>query len=178
MKKRISLALFVLLLTPFASAADKYVSTEFGFAASFPANVVRSQINSDAASFTANAPGGAWVAEVKVAKNVAMPKEITKAVMAARLANVLKEGGMTQVGSTSLTTFQDHPTLLATATFIVNNQDTNFVAYPVVVDIKLIFVSNRNLTKGQNRVYTVSGRAIQGKDRSAIQPFLDSFELR
>jgi hypothetical protein len=177
MKTKISLLIFLMSLATLAAAADKYVSTDFGFAGSYPAEVVRSQTTSDAASFTASAPASAWVAQVKVAKNVAMPQEITKQFMEAKLAEILGGGGMTQTGTSSYTTFGGHPALLATATFLVNNQYTNFVSYSAVVDMKLIFVKSRQLN-GQNRVYWVAGWAIQGKDRSGIQPFLDSFELR
>jgi len=92
--------------------------------------------------------------------------------MEAKLGEVLRDGGMTQTGASSYTTFHGYPALLATATFFVDNRHTQHVEYPVVVDMKLIFV------KGQNRVYWVAGWAIQGGDRSRIQPFLDSFELR
>lgn len=177
MRTKILLAL-LLLPAAWASAAAKYVSTDFGFAASYPAEVVRSQITSDVASFTAGAPAGAWVAQVKVVKNVAMPQEITKQFMEAKLAEILSSGGMTQTGASSYTTFEGHPALLATATFLVNNQYTNFVSYNAAVDMKLIFVKSENLIKGQNRVYWVAGWAIQGKDRSGIQPFLESFELK
>jgi len=98
--------------------------------------------------------------------------------MEGKLKEVLRDGGMTQTGATSYTTFQGHPALVATATFIINNGETNFVSYSAVVDMKLIFVKGQNLIKGQNRVYWVAGWAIQGKDRSGIQRFLDSFELR
>jgi hypothetical protein len=172
MKTKISLLLFGILIATFASATNKYVSADFGFAAAYPADVVRTQIASDVASFVANAPGGAWVAEVKAFKDVAMPKEVTGEFMEAKLAEVLKAGGMTQTGASSYTTFHGCPTLLATATFFINNRDTQHVFYAVVVDMKLIFV------KGQNRVYWVAGWAVQGEDRSGIQPFLDSFELR
>jgi hypothetical protein len=170
MKTKISLLLFLLSLATIASAAAKYVSTDFGFAASYPADVVRSQVTSDEASFTASAPASAWVAQVKVLKHVAMPHELSKQFMEAKLGEILSSGGMTQTGATSYTTIHGHPALLATATFVVNNQYTNFVSYNAPVDMKLIFV--------KNRVYWVAGWAIQGKDRSAIQPFLDSFELR
>ena len=181
MKTKTSLLLLVILIliATFASAADKYVSTDFGFAASFPANVVRTQTASDVASFVASAPGGgAWVAQVKVTKNVVMPQKVTKEFMEAKLAEVLKGGFMTQTGASSYTTFHGYPALLATATFIINNRDTNFVSYSAVIDMKLIFVKSANLVNGQNRVYWVSGWAIQGQDRSGIQSFLDSFELR
>jgi hypothetical protein len=178
MKTKISLALFLISLATLASAADKYVSTDFGFAGSYPADVVRSQIASDVASFTATAPASAWVAQVKVVKNVTMPQEITKQFMDAKLAEILRGGGMTQTGASSYTTFEGHPALLATANFIVNNQFTNFVSYNAPVDMKLIFVKSPRPLNGQNRIYWVAGWAIQGKDRSAIQPFLDSFELR
>ncbi|HEY6304542.1 MAG TPA: hypothetical protein VIX14_15905 [Terriglobales bacterium] len=180
MKTTTSLLLLVILilLTTFASAADKYVSTGFGFAASFPANVVRTQTASDMASFVASAPGGAWVAQVKVTKNVVMPRKVTKEFMEAKLAEVLKSGFMTQTGASSYTAFHGYPALLATATFIINNRDTNFVSYSAVIDMKLIFVKSENLVNGQNRVYWVSGWAIQGQDRSGIQSFLDSFDLR
>jgi hypothetical protein len=68
--------------------------------------------------------------------------------------------------------------ILATATFIVDNRRTEHVAYPVVVDMKLSFVKGQNPIKGQTRLYWVAGWAIQGEDRSGIQSFLDSFELR
>lgn len=92
MKTKISLVLFLISLATLASAAAKYVSTDFGFAGSYPADVVRSQISSDVASFTATAPASAWVAQVKVVKNVAMPREITKQFMEAKLAEVLSSG--------------------------------------------------------------------------------------
>jgi hypothetical protein len=177
-KTKTSLLLLAILTATFASAADKYVSTEFGFAASYPADVVRTQVTSDVASFAAKAPGGAWVAQVKAYKNVVMPVEITKEFMEGKLKEVLRDGGMTQTGASSYTTFQGHPALLAKATFIINNGETNFVSYSAVVDMKLIFVKGQNLIKGQSRVYWVAGWAIQGKDRSGIEPFLDSFELR
>jgi len=177
-RTRILLFLATALIATSASAADKYVSADFGFAASYPANVVRSQISSDAASFTASAPANAWVAQVKVNKNVAMPQEITKEFMEVKLAEVLKAGGMTQTGASSYTTFHHHPALLATATFFLNDRTTNFVSYYVAVDMKLIFVTSQNLVKGQNRLYWVAGWALQGEDRSGIQSFLDSFELR
>jgi hypothetical protein len=178
-KTSLLLLVIVILIATFASAADKYVSTDFGFAASFPANVVRTQTASDVASFVASAPGGgAWVAQVKVTKNVVMPQKVTKEFMEAKLAEVLKSGFMTQTGASSYTTFHGYPALLATATFIINNRDTNFVSYSAVIDMKLIFVKGENLVNGQNRVYWVSGWAIQGQDRSGIQSFLDSFELR
>jgi len=178
MKTRALLLLAVVLIASFATAADKYVSTDFGFAASFPADVVHSQVTPDVNRFSANVPGGAWVAQVKVTKNVAMPREVTKEFMETKLAEALKDGGMVQDGATSYTTFQGHPALLATATFIANNRTTNHVAYPVVVDMKLIFVEGQNLIKGQNRVYWVAGWATKGGDRSGIQSFLDSFELK
>ncbi len=178
MKTKVSLVPLLILLATLASAAAKYVSSDFGFAGSYPADVVRSQITSDVASFTASAPAGAWVAQVKVIKNVAMPQEITKQFMEAKLAEILSDGGMIQKGASSYTTFQGHPALLATATFLVNNRYTNFVSHNAAVDMKLIFVKSQNVIKGQNRVYWVAGWAIQGKDRSGIQPFLDSFELR
>ena len=89
MKTRISLVLLLVLIGSFASATDKYVSTEFGFAASFAANVVRSQVTPDAASFYASVPGGAWAAQVKVTKNAVMPSKLTHEVMEAKLAEVL-----------------------------------------------------------------------------------------
>jgi hypothetical protein len=178
MKTNTSLLLLAILIATFASAADKYVSSEFGFAASYPGDVVRTQVTSDVASFAAKAPGGAWVAQVKAYKNVVMPQDVTKEFMEGKLKEVLRDGGMTQTGASSYTTFQGHPALLATATFIINNGETNFVSYSAVVDMKLIFVKGQNLIKGQNRVYWVAGWAIQGKVRSGIQPFLDSFELR
>lgn len=85
---------------------------------------------------------------------------------------------MTQTGASSYTTFHGHPALLATANFFVNNQFTNYVSYNATVDMKLIFVKSPHLIDGQNRMYWVGGWALQGKDRSGIQPFLDSFELR
>jgi hypothetical protein len=178
MKTRVSLLLAVVLMVSFATAADKYVSTDFGFAASFPANVVHTQVTTDVNRFSANVPGGAWVAQVKVTKNVVMPQKVTKEFMEAKLAEALKDGGMVQDGATSYTTFQGYPAILATATFIVDNRNTNHVAYPAVVDMKLIFAEGQNLIKGQNRVYWVAGWAIKGEDRSGIQSFLDSFELR
>jgi len=178
MKAQTSLLLLTILIATFASATDKYVSTEFGFAASFPADVAHTQITPEVNSFVANGPGGAWVAQVKVTKNVVMPQKVTKEFMEAKLAEVLKDGGLVQDGASSYTTFQGYPALLATATFIVDNRRTEHVPYPVVVDMKLIFVKSQNLVKGQNRVYWVAGWAIQGEDRSGIQSFLDSFELR
>ncbi|HMD18354.1 MAG TPA: hypothetical protein VKH18_16925 [Terriglobales bacterium] len=172
MKTKIQLLLpAILLMTAFAFAG-KYVANEFGFAASFPADVGHTQITPDVNSFVANGPGGAWVAQVKVTKNVAMPEKITKEFMEGKLAEVLKGGFMTQTGSSSYTTVQGNPAVLATATFIINNRNTNLVSYSAVADMKLIFV------KSQNRVYWVAGWAIQGQDRSGIQQFLDSFELR
>ncbi|MGD0214070.1 MAG: hypothetical protein ABSB87_12625 [Terriglobales bacterium] len=176
--RKISLALSLLLIASFASATDKYISTEFGFAASFPGDVVHSQITPDVSLFDASAPGSAWEVQVKVTKNVAMPKEVTKEFMEAKLAEVIKSGNMVQTGVTSYTTFQGYPALVATAIFTINNRDTQHVTYAVVVDIKLIFVKDRNLMKGQNRLYLVDGMATQGKDRSGIQSFFDSFELR
>jgi hypothetical protein len=178
MKTKISPLLLVTLLAASASAADKYVSADFGFAAAYPANVVRTQPSSDTANFVAGAPGGAWVTQVKVTRNVAMPREVTHEFMAAKLAEVLKDGGMTQTGATSFTTFQGHPALIATATFFVNNVNTRGVYYTAVADMKLIFVQSRNLAKGQNRIYWVAAWALEGQDRSRIQPFLDSFELK
>jgi hypothetical protein len=172
MKTKILLLLAAILLMTAFAFAGKYVANEFGFAASFPADVAHTQITPDVNSFVANGPGGAWVAQVKVTKNVAMPEKITKEFMEAKLAEVLKGGFMTQTGASSYTTFQGHPAVVATATFIINNRNTNFVSYSAVADMKLIFV------KSQNRVYWVAGWAIQGGDRSGIQPFLDSFELR
>jgi hypothetical protein len=178
MKTRISLVLLVVLIANFATAADKYVSRDFGFAASFPADVVHTQVTPDVNRFSANVPGGAWVAQVKVTKNVVMPQKVTKEFMEAKLAECLKDGGMVQDGATSFTTFQGYPAILATATFIADNRSTNRVAYSAVVDMKLIFVEGQNLIKGQNRVYWVAGWAIKGGDRSGILSFLDSFELR
>ncbi len=172
------LLLLAVVLVSFAAAADKYVSTDSGFAASFPADVVHTQVTPDVNRFSANVPGGAWEAQVKVTKNVVMPPEVTKEFMQTKFAEALKDGGMVQDGAPSYTTFQGCPALLATATFIANNRTTNHVAYPVVVDMKLIFVQGENLTKGQNRLYWVAGWAIKGADRSGIQSFLDSFELR
>jgi len=122
----------------------------------FPADVAHTQITPDVNSFVANGPGGAWVAQVKVTKNVAMPEKITKEFMEAKLAEVLKGGFMTQTGASSYTTFQGYPAVLATATFIINNRNTNSVSYSAVADMKLVFV------KSQNRVYWVAGWAIQG----------------
>jgi hypothetical protein len=178
MKMKALLLVLGLLVSSFASATDKYVSNEFGFAASFPADVIHTQITPDVNSFVANGPGGAWVAQVKVTNNVAMPREVTKEFMEAKLGEVLRDGGMTQTGASSYTTFRGYPAVLATATFIIDNRHTQHVEYPVVVDMKLIFVKDQNLIKGQNRVYWVAGWAIQGGDRSRIQQFLDSFELR
>jgi hypothetical protein len=168
----------MILIATFASATDKYVSTEFGFAASFPAEVVHTQTTPEVNSFVAPAPGGAWEAQVRVTKNVVLPREVSKEFMEAKLAEVLKDGGMTQTDASSYTTFQGYPALHATATFLIDNRNTSHVAYPVVVDMKLIFVKSQNLVKGQNRVYWVAGWAMQGQDRSGIQAFLDSFELR
>ncbi|MGD0507191.1 MAG: hypothetical protein ABSA27_05305 [Terriglobales bacterium] len=178
MKMKTLLLLLMILITTLASATDKYVSADFGFAASFPAEVVHTQTTPEVNSFVADAPGGAWEAQVKVTKNVVMPREVSREFMEAKLAEVLKGGGMTQTGASSYTTLQGHPALLATATFIVDNRNTSYVSYAAVVDMKLIFVKSQNLVKGQNRVYWVLGWAIQGQDRSGIQAFLDSFELR
>ncbi|MGB7333691.1 MAG: hypothetical protein WBD25_20065, partial [Terriglobales bacterium] len=175
MKAKILLPLFVILIATFASAADRYVSNEFGFAASFPADVAHSQIAPDVSLFRASPPGGAWEAQVKVFRNVVMPEEISKAFMEAKLAEVLESGGMTQAGVSSYTKFQGHSTLVATATFLTRRDSdryTDHVSFVVVVDIKLIFV------KRQKRIYLVDGLAIEGKDRSGIDSFLDSFELR
>ncbi len=181
-KTRISLLLAVvisaLLTTTSASAADKYVSPDFGFAAAYPGSVVRSQVSSDVATFIASAPGDAWVAQVKVTQNVVMPQDITKDFMDAKLAEVLKANGMTQTGASSYGRLHGNRVVLARATFYINNADTNYVTYPVVADMKLIFVTGQSLVTGQNRLYFVAGWAIQGKDRTGIQPFLDSFELR
>jgi hypothetical protein len=165
-------AVFLMSMSISASAGEKYVSTEFGFAASFPAAVIRKEITPGVATFDANAPGGKWEAQVNVIGNVAMPKEVTHEVMENKLAEYLKDHTMTQVGASSFTALQGNPALSATSTFFINNQDTNFVVYLVVVDMKLVFV------KAQKRVYVVEGMAVQGIDRSAIQPFLDSFEFQ
>jgi hypothetical protein len=177
MRTKFSLLLLVLIATS-ASAASRYVSAEYGFAASFPADVVHSQILPDVSLFDASTPGSAWQAQVKVTRNVTMPQQITKDFMDSKLAEVIKSGGMVQRGDSSYITFQGHPALLATAIFFINNSNTQGVSYAVVVDIKLIFVKSQNLIKGQNRIYLVDGMAIQGKDRSGIQAFLDSFELK
>ncbi len=157
---------------------DKYVSDEYGFAASFPTEVVHSQISPDVSLFDASAPGNAWEVQVKVTRNVIMPQQLTRDFMDSKLAEVIKSGGMAQTGDSSYTTFQGHPALVATAIFIVSNSNTQNVSYAVVVDIKLIFVKSQNLIKGQNRIYLVDGMAIQGRDRAGIQTFLDSFELK
>ena len=178
MRIEFSLLTLLVLIATSASAAGKYVSDEYGFAASFPAEVVHSQISSDVSLFDASAPGKAWEGQVKVTRNVTMPQQVTKDFMDSKLAELIKSGGMAQTGDSSYTTFQGHPALLATAIFIINNRDTQDVAYAVVVDIRLIFVRSQNLIKGQNRIYQVNGIAIQGKDRSGIQTFLNSFELK
>ncbi len=172
------LLLLMVLIATSASATSKYVSDEYGFAASFPAEVVHSQISSDAVLFDASAPVNAWEAQVKVTRNVTMPQQVTRDFMDSKLAEVIKSGGMAQTGDSSYTTFQGHPALAATAIFIVNASSTQNVSYAVVVDIKLIFVKSQNLIKGQNRIYQVDAMAIQGMDRSGIQAFMDSFELK
>ena len=178
MKTRIMLvllwsAVFLMSMSTSASASEKYVSTEFGFAASFPAAVIRKQISPDVVTFDANAPGGKWEAQVNVISNVVMPKEVTHEVMETKLAEFLKDHAMTQVDVSSYTAFQGYTALSATTTFFIKNRDTNhFVVYLVVVDMKLVFV------KEQKRVYIIEGMAVQGIDRSAIQPFLDSFEFQ
>jgi hypothetical protein len=178
MKTNISLVLLLILIATVMSAGDKYVSTEFGFAASFPADVVSSQITPDVFLFKASAPRNTWEGQVKVTRNVVMPQEVTKEFMEAKLAEVIKSGGMAQTGSSSYTIFQGHPALIAKAIFVVNKRDTHEVSYAVEVNMKLIFVKSENLVKGKNRIYMVDGMAIQGGDRSAIQSFLDSFELK
>lgn len=178
MKTKFSLVLLAILLATLTSASDKYVSTEFGFAVSFPPGVISSQITPDVFLFEASAPTNAWEAQVKVTKNVVMPPEITKEFMEAKLAEVIKSGGMTQSGVTSYTVCQGHPALLASAFFIVDSRDSNEVSYATLINMELIFVKSQNPAKGNNRIYMVDGMANQGRDRSAIQPFLDSFELR
>jgi hypothetical protein len=106
-----------------------------------------------------------------------MPQGVTEELMKAKLAEIIESGGMTQSGATSYTVFQGHPVLLANAVFVTDNKDSNEVSYATLVTIKLIFVQSRNPAKGNNRIYMVVGMAIKGQDRSAIQPFLDSFEL-
>lgn len=172
------LVMIAMTIATLASAADKYVSADLGFAASFPANVVSTQTTPDVANFVASAPLGAWVAQVRVFKNVAMPREITKRVMDAKLAEVLKTGGMIQTGATSYTTVNGHPAVLATATFFIKNEQTQYVSYRAIADMKLVFVQSRSLVEGQNRLYWATGWAVETKDRSGVQPFLDSFELR
>jgi len=178
MKTNYSLPLLLILIATSASATSKYVSDEYGFAASFPTEVVHSQISPDVSLFDASAPGNAWEVQVKVTRNVTMPQQLTRDFMDSKLAEVIKSGGMAQTGDSSYTTFQGHPALVATAIFIVGNSNTQNVSYAVVVDIKLIFVKSQNLIKGQNRIYLVDGMAIQGRDRAGIQTFLDSFELK
>ncbi len=187
MKTLVILVLLALTGSAFAQeppkTLDKYVSDEYGFAASFPTEVVHSQISPDVSLFDASAPGNAWEVQVKVTRNVIMPQQLTRDFMDSKLAEVIKSGGMAQTGDSSYTTFQGHPALVATAIFIVSNtsgrrSSTQNVSYAVVVDIKLIFVKSQNLIKGQNRIYLVDGMAIQGRDRAGIQTFLDSFELK
>lgn len=115
---------------------------------------------------------------MKVIQNVAMPSEVTKESMETKLADVIKSGGMKQSGSTSYTVCQGYPALLANAVFIVDNTSSNQVSYATLVNIKLIFVKSHNPAKGNNRIYMVDGLGIQGRDRSAIQQFVDSFELK
>jgi hypothetical protein len=177
-KTKIFLLFFPALVAVLTLASDKYVSTGFGFAASFPAEVVSSQIGPDVFLFRASAPGNAWEAQVKITKNVAMPQEVTKEFMDARLAEVIKGGGMTQSGGTSYAVCQGHPAVLASAIFVVDNTGSNQVSYSTLVSMKLVFVNGRNPAQGNNRIYMVDGMAIQGQNRSAIQWFLDSFELR
>ncbi|HEX3739641.1 MAG TPA: hypothetical protein VHV29_07935 [Terriglobales bacterium] len=178
MKTKILLVLLPVLVATVTSASDKYVSTEFGFAASFPAAVVSSQTGPDVFLFKATAPGSAWEAQVKVSQNVAMPQEITKGFMEAKLAEVINSGGMKQSRGTSYATVRGHPAVLASAVFVVDNTGSNQVSYATLVNIKLVFVKSRNPAKGNNRIYMVDGLAIQGQDRSAIQQFIDSFELK
>jgi hypothetical protein len=178
MKTKILLVFFSLGVVALTSASDQYVSTELGFAASFPAEIVSSQIGPDIFLFKATAPGNAWEAQVKVSQNVAMPQEITKEFMEAKLAEVIKSGGMKQSGGTSYSTCQGHPAVLAKAAFVADNTGSNQVSYATLADIKLVFVESRNPAKGNNRIYMIDGLAIQGQDRSGIERFLDSFELK
>jgi hypothetical protein len=60
MKMKTLLVLLPLVVATPTSATDKYVSTEFGFAVSFPAQVISSQIRPDVFLFKAPAPGSAW----------------------------------------------------------------------------------------------------------------------
>jgi hypothetical protein len=177
-KTKILLAFFPVLVVAFTLAGDKYVSTEFGFAASFPAEVVSSQIAPDVFLFKATAPGNAWEAQVKVRQNVAMPQDVSKDFMEAKLAEVIKSGGMKQSGAASYTTCQNHPAVLASAVFIVDNTRSNEPSYATLVNVKLVFVRSRNPAKGNNRIYMVDGLAIQGQGRSGIEQFLNSFEVK
>jgi hypothetical protein len=166
------LPLLLVMIATSAMAADKYLSSDFGFAAAFPADVVQTQVTSDVSTFVAGAPGGGWVAQIKAFKNVTMPQDVGKKFMETKLAEVLSDGGMTQTGNSSYTQFHHYPALFTTATFFVNNANTSYLSRRVAVDMELIFVP------AQNRFYFVAGWAVQGLDRSAIQPFINSFELR
>jgi hypothetical protein len=107
-----------------------------------------------------------------------MPPEITKEFKEAKLAEDIKSGGMKQSDDTSYTVSQGDPALLARAVFLVDNSGSNQVSYATLVNIKLVFVKSQNPAKRNDRIYMVNGLAIQGHDRSAIQSFLDSFELK
>jgi hypothetical protein len=178
MKTKFLLVLFSLTIAGITSATDKYTSTEFGFAASFPSEVVSSQIGPDVFQFKASGPGNAWEAQVKVSQNVAMPQEITKDFMKAKLSEVIKSGGMKQSGAISYTTCQNYPSVLANAAFVVDNTRSNEPSYATLVNLKLVFVKSRNPAKGNNRIYMVDGLAIQGQGRSGIEQFLNSFEVK
>ncbi len=183
--KAVSLAFMLLLLAAVAFAAGRYASTVYGFSVSFPGDgVQQQQITPDIVSFSGSPADQSWFGQVEIRTVKMANVEITKKYMNARLQEIYDSEGMTPVGDTVYTTFQDYPTLIQSASYIsplTQDQDGNvgfnrvcctFPKSPtIVVTMQVIFV------KSKNRIYIVGGHAPQGANRSNIQPFLDSFKI-
>ena len=154
--------MLVVLISTFALGAD-YVSTVFGFKATFPGEVQQSRIEPNDDNFVGYAPSKAWAGQVQVLSIPGMDKtEITSDYMDARLKEIIEGAQMTLVSSRH-TTFQGNPAITVAGTLNAGAIDVNMV---------IVF------TQSRNRIYSADVVLLHSADHSVVQPFLDSFELR
>jgi hypothetical protein len=164
MKTAAFVAALALMLSPVASASSKFVSEDYGFAASFVGNVEQTT-ETDIARFNSSNADRTLLTQVQVLKVDLSGADDMDKYLDVFLTAMVKNTVL-HIVDQSHTTFQGFPAAKVRLSMLNPSG--------VDVDITMLLI----VVKGKSRIYTVAGMAGKTNDHSGIQPFLDSFEIR